>query len=91
MYKEKYRQLINEYGTNDPLELAEHLGVIVNFRPLGNLNGYYLYSHGVKIVTVNSDMSHETKQHILMCGLIEATQEEQNTAFCLIGDTTYKN
>ena len=85
MPKEKYCELVDKYGTINPFELAECMDMTVKFRPLGQLNGYYLSSNGIKLVTVNSDMTQQAKQRALMFGLI-AAQSFHGSAFRLIGD-----
>ena len=35
------KQLISKYKTNNPQEIAQELGIIILFEPLGEINGYY--------------------------------------------------
>ncbi|WP_369436210.1 hypothetical protein [Lysinibacillus fusiformis] len=38
-------QLVKKYGTSDPFKLAELLGIVVVFEPLGGIFGYYSRSY----------------------------------------------
>lgn len=41
MQKVTPKQLISKYKTNNPQEIAQELGIIILFEPLGEINGYY--------------------------------------------------
>lgn len=58
-------QLVKKYGTNDPFELADLLGVIVVFEPLGNALGYYNKNFRVPIIHINQDV--DTKKQFFVC------------------------
>ena len=39
--RKKTRSLKKKYGTNNPFDIAQHLGIKVIFEPLGSISGYY--------------------------------------------------
>ena len=72
--------LVEEHGTNDPLELAEALGVMVELRDLGGLSGMYVQYKGQPIILLNRDFekhdlifacAHELGHHVQHSDLIK--------------------
>ncbi|TKI72348.1 ImmA/IrrE family metallo-endopeptidase [Lysinibacillus mangiferihumi] len=59
-------QLIKKYGTNDPFKLAEYMGVLIVFEPLGNALGYYNKHFRVPIIHINENA--DRKLQIFICG-----------------------
>lgn len=57
--------LVEEYGTNDPIELAKALGVMVVYKDLGELSGMYLQYKGKHIILLNENL--EQHDMILAC------------------------
>ena len=43
--RKKTRSLKKKYGTNNPFDIAQHLGIKVIFEPLGSISGYYAAAH----------------------------------------------
>lgn len=80
MIKEKVRWLVEQYGTREPLELAKHLNIMVNFRPLGELNSYFLSSNGINIVTINSNLPRQVQSFTLACeiGYLQSCHESNS-------------
>lgn len=75
-------QLIKKYGTSDPFELANLLGVVIVYEPLGSIYGYYSKSHRTKVIHINENLprrkqfstcAHELGHVVL--------HPEENTAF----------
>lgn len=75
-------KLIKKYDTSDPFEIAEQLGIVVIFEPLGSIHGYYSRSHRTKVIHINENLpcekqlitgAHELGHAILHPG--------ENTAF----------
>lgn len=68
--KERIRKLIAYYtkicGTNDPFEMAEYLKIKVFFVPLGNIAGYYKYMKRNRCIYINSDITNDNFQKIVM-------------------------
>ncbi|MFJ7736436.1 ImmA/IrrE family metallo-endopeptidase [Lysinibacillus sp. NPDC097287] len=75
-------QLVEKYDTSDPFKLADLLGIVVVFEPLGSIYGYYSRSHRTKVIHINENLPLEKQ---LLTGAHElghAVQHpEANTAF----------
>ena len=56
------RGIIDEYGTSDPFELADRLDIVIVYKPLGNINGFYINSDGYKIININNNLDHKRKK-----------------------------
>ena len=61
MPKETARKLVKKYNTNDPFYIANRIGILVLFEPLGSIYGYYNYYKRIKMIHIN-DQSDETLQ-----------------------------
>ena len=66
--------LKEKYGTTDPFELCEYLGIKVSISPLGSLKGLYTYIDGVPVILISSAIkripqlivcAHEFGHHVL--------------------------
>lgn len=55
------KQLISKYKTNNPQEIAQELGIIILFEPLGEINGYYNTAFRQKFIHINNTLV-EAKQ-----------------------------
>jgi Zn-dependent peptidase ImmA (M78 family) len=81
IYK-KANNLIQKYGTNDPIELADALGIwVYDVAELGNLLGMYTYKwkHPIILMNPNSNehlytmaMGHEVSHHVCHHPLVMA-------------------
>ena len=59
--EDKLDSLVLEYGTSDPFELVEKMGINLLYHPLGEqLNGYYFKKDAYRAIVLNS----ETPRHI---------------------------
>ena len=56
MQKVTPKQLINKYKTNNPQEIAQELGIIILFEPLGDINGYYNTAFRQKLIHININL-----------------------------------
>lgn len=56
MRKVTPKQLINKYKTNNPQEIAQELGIIILFEPLGEINGYYNTAFRQKLIHININL-----------------------------------
>lgn len=54
--KKTVEQLVNQYNTRDPLEIADRMGISVTRDPLGDIQGYYLLYSGIKCICINSEI-----------------------------------
>ena len=50
------KQLISKYKTNNPQEIAQELGIIILFEPLGDINGYYNTAFRQKLIHININL-----------------------------------
>lgn len=55
--KKVVENLVSEYQTRNPYELAKLLGIIVIEENLGTINGYYNEVLGVKFIHINENLS----------------------------------
>lgn len=55
--KDKVKIIKRKYGTNDPFELCEMLGIWVYILPLGNVDGHYTYMKRKKVFFINENLS----------------------------------
>lgn len=62
MQKVTPKQLINKYKTNNPQEIAQELGIIILFEPLGEINGYYNTAFRQKLIHININLSEYKQQ-----------------------------
>lgn len=53
---EAVQQIIKKYKTADPFNIAEHMGFIIEERPLGSLRAFYRISRRNKFITLNSSL-----------------------------------
>ena len=54
--KKTVEQLVNQYNTRNPLEIADRMGISVTRDPLGDIQGYYLLYSGIKCICINSEI-----------------------------------
>lgn len=59
--KEKVNKIKNKYGTNNPFELCEKLGIWVYTVPLGKTQGHYTYAKRKKVFFINENLSEVEK------------------------------
>lgn len=64
--KSNVNKLVKKYGTNDPFKIAEYMGVLIVFEPLGNALGYYNKHFRVPMIHINQDA--DRKSQIFICG-----------------------
>ena len=55
--KKEVKKIIKKYGTNDPFEICERLGIWVYILPLGKIQGHYTYAKRKKVFFINEDLS----------------------------------
>ena len=58
------QSLIDKHGTNDPIQLADALGVNVLYCPLGATLGYYMHDRRNKIIVINDQTNDEIRPYI---------------------------
>lgn len=45
--------MVRKYGTRNPLELADYMGIKVEFADMGELKGFYIYRRRKRIILIN--------------------------------------
>ncbi len=63
--KQKVNQLIKKYGTNNPFEIAEALGIVVRHVELGKVLGYHARHYRISVIHININSTE--KQQIFTC------------------------
>lgn len=75
--------LVEETGTNNPFEIAEYLGVVVRYDPLGQIQGYYIKANGIQVVVINSDLPEQLRRFILAHELGHIVLHPYSTTFAM--------
>ncbi|MDL2238534.1 ImmA/IrrE family metallo-endopeptidase [Christensenellaceae bacterium OttesenSCG-928-K19] len=60
------KSLVRKHGTNDPFELAEALGVHVEFDNIGAVKGYYCYMNRIRMIAINRELNNRFRRFV--CG-----------------------
>ena len=55
--KKRVLSLVSQYHTQDPVELAESLNILVLFEDLGQIGGYYNPAYRQKMIHINDRLS----------------------------------
>ncbi len=80
--KEIIGQLVKKYSTDNPFKLADLLGIVIVFEPLGSIHGYYSRSHRTKVIHINENLPYSkqflTCAHELRHAILHP---DENTAF----------
>ncbi|MGE7977309.1 ImmA/IrrE family metallo-endopeptidase [Psychrobacillus sp. NPDC093200] len=80
--KSVVNQLVKKHGTNDPFKLAQLMGILIVFEPLGTALGYYNKNFRVPIIHINQDAPKEKLFFICAHELGHAIQHpDVNTSF----------
>ena len=62
--KKKVGQLVKKYGSNNPFKIAESMGIVVRFVPLGKILGFHARKSRVSIIHINEASSIEKQSFI---------------------------
>ncbi len=54
-------QTVSEYGTSDPFELCDALGITVMSEPLGSLRGLFAYVANVPVILISDSIDREDR------------------------------
>lgn len=77
--------LVKKYATNNPAELAEHMGIIILFENLGTINGYFNTAFRQKFIHVNQDLTEQMESFTIAHELGHAIlHPKSNTPFLRI-------
>ncbi|MCT4542343.1 MAG: ImmA/IrrE family metallo-endopeptidase [Vallitalea sp.] len=63
--KHTINNLLEQYGTNEPTELADYLGITIIYEYLGNNNGLYINQNGCKFIVVNENLDYYDQRVII--------------------------
>ena len=84
-------RLIEKYGTADPWEICDKMGIIVHEHELpGHINGFASSYNGVSFIVLNKLPDHFEKKitlahelgHIILHGCTNSINLSMNTGFC---------
>lgn len=89
--KEKVLSIVDKYGTNDPLEIAERMGIEVIFPPLESANvlGMYANIFGQRVIVCNGFLTPPSRSVILAHELGHAVQHDGLSMFFVRDNTLF--
>ena len=81
--RHKVKSLIQEYKTNNPFELIEHLDISLVIYPMAsNINGYYVEQFDVQSICINSELNDDERTIVAAHELGHAVlHKNQNSLF----------
>lgn len=80
--KKKVKHLVESYDTNNPFLISKHLGITVQFEPLGKILGFYSKTHRIPVIHINENSSEGQKLFTAAHELAHAIQHpNSNTSF----------
>lgn len=80
--KNKINDLLEKYGTNEPTELAEALGINIVYEFLADMQGYYVNSGKFKFIVVNNNLDYYDQRVVIAHELGHTLlHPELNTSF----------
>lgn len=74
-------ELSNMYHTNDPIDLADHLGVYTQVGPLGKIYGCCLTIAGKRFIYINSNLDKPTQKMVAAHELGHAVMHQEDYFF----------
>lgn len=63
--RQKAKSLIKKYGTDNPEELADYLGIMIVNMDLGKVAGSYRLLHRKKVIFVNSKLGYHHQKVVI--------------------------
>lgn len=81
----KAQELLQQYKTGDPWELAKYLGIIVIEIPFKNIHGMYYSIDEHKFAFVNSNLNFNQRYHTLLHEIAHAWLHTEQNYFALTG------
>lgn len=64
MFRQKAKELIHKYQTNNPFQLARDCHIKLLYADLGNLKGLYQYYKRAKVILINQSLSDSEKREV---------------------------
>lgn len=89
--KEFVREIVEEYGTRNPYQISEQMGIIIQEGNLEKLSGCHLKVLGQKLIYVNNSLDYSTKNIVVAHELGHALLNSESCYFFSWGDDFYKN
>lgn len=82
-------KLVKKYGTNDPFEIAEAMGIQIIYMDLGKIQGFYRVYKRVKTIVINSNLKDWEKRFVCAHELGHAIQHPDLNISFLKNNTFY--
>ena len=82
-------RLIKKYGTRNPFKLADLLGVVIVFEPLGSAYGYYSRTHRTKVIHINEKLPYIQQYFTCAHELGHAVQHPNTSTIFLKKNTLF--
>ena len=82
-------RLIKKYGTRNPFKLADLLGVVIVFEPLGSAYGYYSRTHRTKVIHINENLPYIKQYFTCAHELGHAVQHPDTSTIFLKKNTLF--
>lgn len=57
--------LVSEYGTQEPFQLAEQMGINIHYHELYRINGYYIVYRNVRNIVVNRSLPKHLQRFVV--------------------------
>lgn|GEM_PF-5254033 len=80
----KVEQLVKNYGTRDPIKIANKIGIIILYEELGEIHGYYNKHRRIKFIHVNVNSTEKEMLYIywpMSWGMPFAIQKKTHRSF----------
>lgn len=55
--KKEVNRLIEKYKTNNPFDIADHKGILIEFADLGETLGFYFKNSRIKVININNQIN----------------------------------
>lgn len=76
------KRLIRKYGTRNPFEICDHLGIKLIFKDLGHVRGAFQIVYRTKIIYINYNLEHYMQRQVCAHELAHAILHRKvNTIF----------
>lgn len=89
--KKAVSELVERFGTRNPYEIAEKLGLHIQEGPLGKIFGCHLDIAGHKFIYVNNDAPRNIQKIVVAHELGHAVLHQEDYYFFTWGDGFYRN
>lgn len=87
--KKTVKKLVDKYKTNNPFEIADQMGILVQKHPLGKIGGYYMIYSGIKCICINSDIDDLKMENTIMAHELGHAILHTDTEFMFFENTLF--